>query len=68
MKTPREIELCPVCNGHEYAQDHFVSAEFLPADKYLPAEQYYVHKSHFNEVVDGSDTVYRKEGRYVREV
>ena len=63
-------EICQVCQGHEYQDDHFVETEFIPKDQFSPSILgLAVHKSHFKEVnADGADAVYRKDGKYVREV
>ena len=59
-------DICDICKGHEYVEDHFIRVEFLPKDQYSPSLMGVpVHKSHFNEVVDGSKKVYRKNGQYV---
>lgn len=65
MNTPQE--LCDICKGHEYMEDHFTMAEFIPKDQYLPSMIVPVHKSHFNEVTDKSKEVYRQDGKYIIE-
>lgn len=62
-----ENDLCNACKGHEYIEDHFIRVKFIPKDEFSPSMMGVpVHNSHFNEVVDGSDTFYRKDGRYIK--
>lgn len=65
MKETKYQEICDICQGHEYMEDHFIKVEFLPEDRFLPSMVVPVHRSHFNEIYDGAKEVYRGKGKYV---